>query len=147
MRSVVIAFACLVLVIGTSMAQSSRRTPPPLTVQNDLLLTQKSLKTIYDENREAVVLVKGEQKEGSGFVLTSDGKIVTNYHVVAGEKNVTVKFSNGLELITEDVVAYDPKVDLAILQLSGRGFKVLSLDDSDRASPGDQLVTISNPLA
>src|SRR5207245_1325487 len=71
---------------------------------------QKSAADIYRDNREAVVLVQGAGKTGSGFLISQDGKVVTNYHVVSGEKSVSVRLATGLELETDDVVAQDPRL-------------------------------------
>ncbi|MCX6628705.1 MAG: trypsin-like peptidase domain-containing protein, partial [Candidatus Solibacter sp.] len=101
---------------------------------------------IYAEVRESVVLIKGAQKAGSGVIVSLDGLVVTNYHVVAGEKEIWIKLASGLQLATDEVVAADPGSDLAVLKLNGKGFKPAPLGDSDMIAPGDSIVVISNPL-
>ena len=72
----------------------------------------------YREVGDAVVLISGAHKSGSGVVISQDGMmVVTNFHVISGEKSVTVRFGNGLEVTTDEVFAADPTRDLAILSL------------------------------
>jgi hypothetical protein len=109
--------------------------------------TSKPPSEIYRDVGDAVVLISGAHKSGSGVVISQDGMmVVTNFHVIAGEDSVTVRFGNGLEVVTDEVFAADPARDLAILSLPGHGPKLAQLGDSDRVTPGDPVVVISNPL-
>jgi hypothetical protein len=109
--------------------------------------TTKPPSEIYRDVGDAVVLISGAHKSGSGVVISQDGMmVVTNFHVISGEDSVTVRFGNGLEVVTDEVLAADPTRDLAILSLPGHGPKLAQLGDSDRVTPGDPIVVISNPL-
>jgi hypothetical protein len=111
-----------------------------------LLHGQRQTPDIYKEASPAVVAIEGEHKSGSGFLITADGVVVTNYHVVAGEKNVSVRLASGLELAVDEVIAEDPQLDIVLLRVKGKGFPKLTLGDSDRVQPGDSIMVISNPL-
>ncbi len=84
---------------------------------------------------------------GSGFVIDKDGHIVTNYHVVAGARNVQVSFSKN-EQVDATVVGSDPSTDIAVLKVdtSSRALTPLALGDSDKLQVGDQVVAIGNPF-
>ncbi|MGW1763533.1 S1C family serine protease [Streptomyces sp. NPDC002073] len=87
----------------------------------------------------------GGQAVGSGIVITADGEIVTNNHVVDGATAVQVTLSNGKKYEAE-IVGTDPDKDLALIKLKGaRGLKAATLGNSDRVKVGDQVVAIGSP--
>lgn len=82
---------------------------------------------------------------GSGVVITDDGEIITNNHVVAGASSVKVKTSDGKSYDAE-VVGTDSKKDLALIKAKGAsGLKPASLGDSDNVKIGDDVVAIGSP--
>ncbi|WP_330175035.1 trypsin-like peptidase domain-containing protein [Streptomyces sp. NBC_01498] len=82
---------------------------------------------------------------GSGVVVTADGEIITNNHVVAGADTVKVQLSTG-RTYTADVVGASPGKDLALIKLQGAsGLKTAVLGDSDSLRVGDQVVAIGSP--
>jgi putative serine protease PepD len=82
---------------------------------------------------------------GSGFVVRSDGYIVTNDHVVAGGSDVKVKIGDG-KTQSARVVGTDPSTDLAVLKVDQTGLKPLTLGNSDAAEVGDPVDAIGNPF-
>ncbi len=83
---------------------------------------------------------------GTGFVISSDGYIVTNNHVVEASDSIKVAFLDGSELDAE-VVGRDPKTDVALIRVKAdRPLAALSLGDSDGVRPGDWVVAIGNPF-
>jgi len=84
---------------------------------------------------------------GSGFVLSKEGYIVTNDHVVAGAESIRVSFSNSDSLAAR-VVGTDPSTDVAVLKVAAksRAFKPLPLGNSDAVSIGDAVVALGNPF-
>ncbi len=84
---------------------------------------------------------------GSGFVINSDGTILTNYHVVENAVKVTVSFEHG-KTVEAKVVGKDPSNDLAILRIPTEGLTmhVLTLGDSSKAQVGDPVLAIGNPF-
>lgn len=83
---------------------------------------------------------------GSGFVISSDGYIVTNNHVIEGMDEITVAFKDGTEL-KASVVGRDPKTDIALIKVDpDEELAALALGDSDIIRPGDWVVAIGNPF-
>ncbi|WP_078849919.1 S1C family serine protease [Streptomyces sp. NRRL F-5126] len=82
---------------------------------------------------------------GSGIVITSDGQVITNNHVVAGASQIKVKMDSG-KTYTASVMGTDPAKDLALIKLEGAsGLKTASLGNSDNVRVGDQVVAIGSP--
>ncbi|MFF3955625.1 S1C family serine protease [Streptomyces sp. NPDC001890] len=85
------------------------------------------------------------ESTGSGVVITSDGEVVTNNHVISGASSIKVTLSTG-KTYTADVVGTDPDKDLALIKLRGAsGLKTATLGDSSQVSVGDQVVAIGSP--
>ncbi|MFF1714910.1 S1C family serine protease [Streptomyces sp. NPDC058268] len=82
---------------------------------------------------------------GSGVIVTEDGEIVTNNHVISGASSVKVKTNDG-KTYTAKVVGTDSKKDLALIKLQGAsGLKPASLGNSDNVKIGDDVVAIGSP--
>lgn len=85
------------------------------------------------------------QSTGSGVVITSDGEIVTNNHVIADATAIKVTMSTG-RTYTAEVVGTDADKDLALIKLQGAsGLKTATLGDSSKVAVGDQVVAIGSP--
>lgn len=85
------------------------------------------------------------ESTGSGVIVTADGEIVTNNHVIAGADTVKVRLSDG-RTYTADVVGTDPAKDLALVEVRGaKGLKAAALGDSGSVKVGDQVVAIGSP--
>ncbi len=82
---------------------------------------------------------------GSGFVVSSDGYVVTNNHVVDGATNVKVKIGDG-KTQTAKIVGTDPSTDLALLKIDASGLTPLTLGNSDAVQVGDPAYAIGNPF-
>jgi serine protease Do len=84
---------------------------------------------------------------GSGFIISPDGYILTNHHVVEGTTRLTVGLSDGGRMDAE-VIGTDPAIDLALIKIDPRGksLPVLPLGDSDKLRVGEWVVAIGNPL-
>lgn len=82
---------------------------------------------------------------GSGVILTDDGEILTNNHVISGASSVKVRTSDG-KTYTAEVVGTDAKKDLALIKLkNASGLKAATLGDSDGVKVGDDVVAIGSP--
>ncbi|MBT2470292.1 trypsin-like peptidase domain-containing protein [Streptomyces sp. ISL-66] len=85
------------------------------------------------------------QGTGSGVVITADGEIVTNNHVVDGASQIQVTMSDGKKYQAK-IVGTDPDKDLALIKLQGAtGLKAAALGDSDKLKVGDEVVAIGSP--
>ena len=89
--------------------------------------------------------VASSSASGSGFILTSDGYVVTNNHVVEGATSVTVKLYNGDEYDAE-IVGTDEMNDVALLKIDATGLQAVTIGDSDQIEVGEEVIAIGNPL-
>ncbi len=85
--------------------------------------------------------------QGSGFLISKDGHVVTNYHVIRDGNSAVVKLPNGIFFAVDGVLVSDEDRDVAIIKVHGKGFKALTLGDSDRLQVGEEVVAIGNPLS
>jgi len=83
--------------------------------------------------------------QGSGFIISSDGYILTNNHVVGDADRVKVRLSDGREMEAE-IVGTDPQTEVALLKVEARGLPALKLGDSDRIRVGEWVLAIGNPF-
>jgi S1-C subfamily serine protease len=107
----------------------------------------KSVAQIYREAAPGVVRVTQGQGQGSGFVIDSEGHILTNAHVVDGSGPVFVSFSNE-DRVQATIVGKDDSTDTALLKVteSADALRPLALGTSTSVSVGDPVVAIGNPF-
>jgi serine protease Do len=82
---------------------------------------------------------------GSGVIVSADGYILTNHHVIDGAQEIRVELNDNRTLAAK-VVGSDPPSDLAVLKIDVQGLPVLPLGDSDRVRVGDVVLAVGNPL-
>ncbi|HEX8501296.1 MAG TPA: DegQ family serine endoprotease [Pyrinomonadaceae bacterium] len=82
---------------------------------------------------------------GSGVIVSADGYILTNHHVVNGAEDIRVELNDGRTLAAK-VIGSDPPSDLAVLKVEAAGLPVLPLGDSDKTRVGDVVLAVGNPL-
>lgn len=107
---------------------------------------------VYAQQAEAVVGIvnavagqtHGRASVGSGFVVSGDGYIITNYHVVAGAQALQVSLQDAA--YPAALVAYAADSDVAVLKIRATGLPRVRLGDSDALAVGDQVAAIGNPL-
>lgn len=104
------------------------------------------------QRREAVKKLFGPRDEtprpggeGSGVIYTSNGYIITNFHVVKDAKQIIVKTTDR-KTYPATLVGSEPKSDLAVLKIEGADFPFLKLADSDAAEPGEWVLAVGSPL-
>lgn len=86
-----------------------------------------------------------ERGSGSGFIINSSGKILTNSHVVDGADSVTVTLKDG-RTFDGKVLGEDPVTDVAVIKIEANNLPVLPLGNSDTLKPGEAVIAIGNPL-
>ncbi|MBW8782944.1 MAG: Do family serine endopeptidase [Verrucomicrobia bacterium] len=118
---------------------------------------QKSVVSVYSKRivRERVGfdpftgrVVGGEHEEdglGSGVIVSSDGYILTNNHVVEGADELKVSLSDDRELVAK-VIGTDPKTDIAVIKIDTKNLPAITLADSDKTRVGDIVFALGNPL-
>ena len=83
--------------------------------------------------------------QGSGFIISADGYILTNHHVVGEADKITVKLGDGREFVAKKV-GTDPKSDVAVIKIEATELPVLPLGDSDALEVGEWVIAIGNPF-
>jgi S1-C subfamily serine protease len=113
--------------------------------------TPKSPSEIAKEQSPAVVVIEqldvsgNVMGQGSGFIVTPNGAVITNLHVVQGAASLRVKLPSGDVYRTTDIVDYDEGKDLAIVKIKGFRLPVVRLGDSDLTEVGEPIVAIGSP--
>jgi len=88
---------------------------------------------------------RGGVSQGTGFVTSSDGFIITNHHVIEGADRVIVRFSDRRELEAK-IVGSDPLSDIAVLKVEARGLPAVRIGDAGSLRPGQWVVAIGSPF-
>lgn len=83
--------------------------------------------------------------QGSGFLVSADGRVVTNHHVIDGAARIIAVMANGDQRKVEGILATDQEKDIAIIKLEGTGFQALALGESGPIKPGDEIAVIGSP--
>jgi S1-C subfamily serine protease len=99
-------------------------------------------KQLVDKRTNRKVLTPGS---GSGFIISSDGFIVTNNHVIENADEIKVSLADG-RMINAELKGTDPSTDIAVLKIYESGLKALSFADSDSLQAGQIAIAIGNPL-
>jgi S1-C subfamily serine protease len=98
----------------------------------------------------AVVLIKGESStgtmQGSGLIVSRDGKIATNLHVIRDLKTAGVQLASGEIFDVLSVLAFDDRKDLAIIKVAGFDLPTVDLGNSNEIRSGERVVAIGSPL-
>jgi len=106
--------------------------------------TSADFSGIIESVVESVVTIRTDMSQGTGFIITSDGYLVTNYHVIEGAEYADALTSahNPKQLT---IIGYNPYIDIALLKISG-SYDYLEFDDSDNVRIGEKVIAIGNPL-
>ena len=128
-------------VFGSPVADGESLTPAQVYAMNvnSVVAISATVQTgYYGQTTEG-------SSSGSGFILTSDGYVVTNYHVVEGASLVSVITHQGVEY-SASVVGYDSTNDVAVLKVEAEDLSPVTLGSSSDLITGDMVVAIGNPL-
>lgn len=111
----------------------------------------KTPKDIFQSISPAVVYITtrtmtGEDYLGSGFIVDSEGIVVTNYHVVQSAEEVNVKLKDGTIYPATAVIHYDASQDICILKINAENLPAIPLGDSSSIAIGETIYCIGNPL-
>lgn len=96
----------------------------------------------YEQNQTEP---RKEKARGTGFIISSDGYIVTNNHVIDHCQKASVTLNDG-RVFTAKIIGVDPKTDIAVLKIEGKDFPFLNFGNSDQLEVGDWLIAIGSPF-
>lgn len=118
-----------------------------LSIPEIALLASPSVVEITTETVKTDLVMRQYISEGagSGVIITSDGYIVTNNHVIDGASRISVTAGDGQSFVA-DVVGRDPQTDLAVLKVEAKGLRPAVFGDSGKLVVGELAVAIGNPL-
>jgi len=130
--------------------------PPPIEHTSTIL---PSIADVVENVYPSVVTISTEvvtsgffgpqtqEGAGSGWIISNDGKIVTNNHVVEGAEKVTIELADGRTFqASPDNVRRDPLTDLAIIKIDAKDIPAANLGDSRQLRVGDWVIALGNPL-
>ena len=129
-------------------AKALKRSAPPTPPKPRTLSTEE----LFQVASPSVVLIEVFDDEGqkigtgSGFVASSNGTIITNYHVIRGADRAIARFNDGSSAPITGVAGYDPNRDVAALRTDGPVPKPLSLGNSENVKTGQKVIAIGSPL-
>ena len=143
---------------GKTTIQQSDRQPVTVQVKKVDGQTKMDPATVYASVVNSAVSINcsatstnifGQQTQtassGSGFIITEDGYVVTNYHVVSGASSVQVTLYNG-DTYDATVIGGDSDYDVAVLKINADGLQPVTLGESADVNVGDTVLAIGNPL-
>ncbi|MCU6712329.1 S1C family serine protease [Paenibacillus sp. J5C_2022] len=139
------------ILVGGSAAGIYVKAQVPAELQGAPLLAvgeqNKSLKDIIFQTQKHVVMIETDTgSQGSGFLYNSEGDLLTNAHVVAGVRHVTVKTADARELEGE-VIGISTDTDIAVVRVPElQGTEPLPLVRYDKAEVGDEVLAVGSPL-
>ncbi len=112
----------------------------PLDAQQIAARFMKSVVVITYTGRDG-----GRQGLGSGFIVSPDGLIATNMHVIGEARPIHVQMADGKQYQATEVLASDAKLDLAVVRIDAKNLPALALGDSDELEKGQNVVALGNP--
>lgn len=133
---------------STSGVKIGSASNPVVSVSTNVTSLEQSLQTVASAVAPSVVeitsMASGQEAIGSGDILTANGYIVTNDHVVDGYTSYTVTLYNGTTLAAT-LVGTDPQDDLAVIKVNATNLKPISFADSSQLTVGEFAVAIGSP--
>ena len=132
---------------------SETTTTPSTATRAQLAPPRKDIPAIAKAANGSIVSIVMSDKDGkpiaqgSGFLVSKDGVIVTNYHVISEGSSAIVKLPDGAFYVVDGVLAFDKARDVAVIKAHGQNFQTLTLGNSDRVQVGGEVVAIGNPLS
>lgn len=136
MRSV-IKIVGVVLFVSTSVVAQGQSPKSPSEIARESLRSVVVIESLDD--RGSVI------GQGSGFIVSPNGAIVSNMHVVKGASLARIKLANGSTYNTSEVIDADDKKDIVVLKIKASQLPAVKLGDSDRTEIGESIVAISSP--
>lgn len=129
------------VIVGDEVTSLGSMTPSQvytMNVNRVVAISNQATTNVYGQVTETA-------SSGSGFIISEDGYVVSNYHVVEGADTLTVITYDGTEY-TAELIGYDEANDVSLLKVDATGLDPVTIGSSDDLIVGDQVVAIGNPL-
>lgn len=145
MRIAFLTAAVMLLAAGHLLA-ADPETAPEATAPAEL-----SVEALTEQVLKSVVVINSAGRDGqrqgmgAGFVLSADGLVVTNFHVIGQGRDIRVQLPGGREVGVNEIHASDRVLDLAVLRIDAKDLTPLELGDSDQLKQGQSVVAFGNP--
>ncbi len=131
-------------VVTVSTSSAAKRMPANLP---DGMRMPEELRRFFEQNQRFGGRMPNQEGLGSGVIVSKDGYILTNNHVIAGAQTITVTLPDHHEPLAAKLIGADPKSDLAVLKVEANGtLPAITLGDSDKIEVGDVVLAIGNPF-
>ena len=147
--AVATAATCLALFVLVSPSGPSTGSAPTTPTSTVSMQPSTSLADLYARSQDAVAYVQTQKGSGSGFLVSKNGQIVTNEHVVEGASRVTVRFGEHGKALPARVVGQDATDDLAVLDVADSAvakITPLTLGSSSSLRVGQSAIAIGSPF-
>lgn len=132
--------ATILLVILSLLPSVSVQSAEPASVAELAKKARPSIVLITMSGRES-----SDSRLGTGFVISADGLVATNLHVIGEARPIAVQTSDGKKLSVTEIRAWDRNLDLAVLKVDGKDLPALELGDSAKLEQGAPMVALGNP--
>ena len=151
---VIIAFAVSaeVRAVAEQPAAQAKDAPPTAAVNGTVPNgAAANVEQLIESARKSVVVITvtgrdgRQQGLGSGFVVSEEGLIATNLHVIGEARPIAVQTADGKKFDVKEVHAFDRPLDLALVRIDAKDLPALKLGDSDKLRQGQSVVAIGNP--
>jgi serine protease Do len=131
-------------VVTVSTSRAVKRMPA--TMPEGMRIPEE-MRRFFEQDQRFNGRMPERQGIGSGVIVSKDGYILTNNHVIAGAQTITVTLPGRREPLTAKLIGADPKSDLAVLKVDDAGtLPAVTLGDSDKIEVGDIVLAIGNPF-
>ena len=135
---------------GALLLMSALLMPSDVSSQAPEGTREPSLEALAERVTRAVVLIDvrtaSDSRQGSGFLIDANGRLLTNHHVVRGARSARVKLSSGDVYERVSILAQDERRDIAVLRIPGFDLPTLPLGNSDSVRIGAPVILVGSPL-
>ncbi|MGE4295515.1 MAG: Do family serine endopeptidase [Campylobacterales bacterium] len=129
-------------VVNISIQKNVRARQAPLSP----FLNDPFFRQFFDDRAFQIPKERIERSLGSGVIVSENGYIITNNHVIDGADKVIVALAGSREEYEAEIIGTDPKSDLAVIKIDAKNLRAMTFFDSDRVEVGDVVFAIGNPF-
>ncbi len=134
-----------ILNIVADLGETSASQIEELNMQlKDIKIKSKDFSAIIDDILPSVAGIVAGKSLGSGTIITQNGFIITNYHVISSESRNIQVFTSDNEVYNAQLIGYNTPMDVAVLKIEG-DFRYLEFTDSRNVNVGEKVIAVGNP--